>query len=109
MLTGLAGFLRTQMRGVDIPCRYGGEEFTLVFIESSLEDTVVKCNELKEKVKELKFRYAGQEIGPVSLSLGVSAYPANGPKVEDLLRAADAALYQAKQTGRDRVVPAATR
>lgn len=106
VLTGLAAFLRSQMRVFDIPCRYGGEEFTLVFIESSLEDTIIRCNELREQLKELKFRYAGQEVGPVSLSLGVSVYPANGPKVEDLLRAADAALYQAKQTGRDRVVPA---
>jgi diguanylate cyclase (GGDEF)-like protein len=79
---------------------------TLVLLESSLEDTVAWCRGLKEKIKKLKLGYLGREIGPIGLSLGVSVYPANGPKVDDLLQAADHALYRAKQEGRDRVVPA---
>jgi diguanylate cyclase (GGDEF)-like protein/PAS domain S-box-containing protein len=106
VLTELAGLIRSQMRGGDIPCRYGGDELTLVLLESSLEDTVAWCKGLQEKVKKLKLGYFGREIGPIGLSLGVSVYPANGPKVEDLLQAADDALYRAKQEGRDRVVPA---
>jgi len=106
VLTELAALLRSQMRGGDIPCRYGGDELTLVLLESSLEDTVAWCRGLKEKIKKLKLGYLGREIGPIGLSLGVSVYPANGPKVDDLLQAADDALYRAKQEGRDRVVPA---
>jgi diguanylate cyclase (GGDEF)-like protein len=108
VLMELAGLLKARMREADIPCRYGGEEFTLVFTESSLEDTIMRANELKEEVKDLKLRYGGQEIGPIALSMGVSAYPANGTKSEELLRSADAALYRAKQAGRDKVVSAGT-
>lgn len=50
--------------------------------------------------------YEGQEIGPIALSMGVSAYPASGTRPEELLRVADAALYRAKQAGRDRFVSA---
>ena len=107
VLTQLAGLLKTRLRGTDIACRYGGEEFVFVFIESSLEDTVARASELKEEVKGLRLSYEGQEIGPIALSMGVSAYPASGNRPEELLRAADAALYRAKQAGRDRVVSAA--
>ena len=106
VLTQLASLLRTRIRGVDVACRYGGEEFTLVFTETSLETAVMRADQLKEEVKELRLRYAGREIGSIALSMGVSAYPVNGTTPEELLRTADAALYRAKQAGRDRVVAA---
>jgi len=106
VLAELAALLKTRMRGADIACRYGGEEFVLVFTEASLEDTMVRANQLKDEVKGLRVSYAGQEIGPIALSMGVSAYPVGGTRPEELLRAADAALYRAKQAGRDRVVSA---
>jgi diguanylate cyclase (GGDEF)-like protein len=108
VLTELASLLKTRTRGSDIPCRFGGEEFALVFIESSLEHTVVRANELKEEVKQLKLRHEGQEIGSITVSMGVSAYPSKGTKVEELLLSADAALYRAKQAGRDCVISAGT-
>jgi GGDEF domain-containing protein len=63
---------------------------------------------MAEAVRSIRFFLNGQSLGPVTISLGVSAYPDNGETPEDLLRVADAALYAAKQAGRDRAVCATT-
>jgi diguanylate cyclase (GGDEF)-like protein/PAS domain S-box-containing protein len=104
VLVELANFLRWRMRKGDVVCRYGGEEFALVLLESSLANTGERAVQLKEAVKGLRVSYAGMELGPVTLSMGVSAFPGSGDTPRDLLGAADQALYKAKQAGRDRVV-----
>ncbi|MBE3096048.1 MAG: diguanylate cyclase [Planctomycetes bacterium] len=106
VLVELANFFRWRMRKSDIVCRYGGEEFALILPESSIADTAERANQLRDAVKGLRVSYAGLEIGPVTLSMGVSGFPQNGDTPHDLLRAADLALYQAKQAGRDQVVVA---
>jgi len=68
------------------------------------EEQGLRAIQLKDGVKGLRVSYAGRELGPVTLSMGVSAFPASGDSPQDLLRAADEALYKAKQAGRDRVV-----
>jgi diguanylate cyclase (GGDEF)-like protein/PAS domain S-box-containing protein len=103
VLAEMAKFLKWKVRSGDIVCRYGGEEFAIILPESPLEDGVKRAEALKEGVKGLHVSYAGQELGPVTLSMGVSAYPSHGTTPQDLLQAADGALYQAKQAGRDRV------
>ncbi len=105
VLAEMAKFLRWKVRSADIVCRYGGEEFAIILPESSLPDGVKRAEMLKEGVKGLHVSYAGQELGPVTMSLGVSAYPDHGSTPQDLLRAADGALYRAKQAGRDCVLP----
>ena len=104
VLVDLANFFKWRMRKGDIVCRYGGEEFALILPESSLADTAQRAIQLKDAVKGLRVSYGGLELGPVTLSMGVSGFPANGELPRDLLRAADEALYKAKQAGRDRVV-----
>jgi len=104
VLTGLADFFKAQMRGGDIVCRYGGEEFTLILPECSLEDAGKRIAQMIEEAKKLRIQYGNRSLGPITLSAGVAAYPQHGEKAEDLLRAADTALYRAKQEGRDRVV-----
>jgi diguanylate cyclase (GGDEF)-like protein/PAS domain S-box-containing protein len=104
VLVDLANFLKWRMRKGDVVCRYGGEEFALILPDSSLADTGERAVQLKDAVKGLRVSYAGLELGPVTLSMGVSAFPVSGDTPRDLLGAADQALYQAKQTGRDRVV-----
>jgi len=104
VLVDLANFLKWRMRKGDVVCRYGGEEFVLILPDSSLGETGQRAVQLKDAVKGLRVSYGGMELGPVTLSMGVSAFPTSGDSPRDLLRTADEALYKAKQAGRDRVV-----
>lgn len=106
VLQTLADLLRSQLRGEDVVCRYGGEEFTLILPEASLEATRHRAEQLREAVKQVIPRFRGQSLEAVTLSIGVASFPQNGDTGEALLRTADSSLYQAKQQGRDRVVVA---
>ncbi|MEP7358924.1 MAG: diguanylate cyclase, partial [Anaerolineales bacterium] len=96
-------FLGTQLRGEDIACRYGGEEFVLILPEATLEATAQRAEKLREGVKHLNVTSHGQALGAIAVSLGVAGYPAHGATGDELLRAADAALYRAKHAQRDQV------
>ncbi len=104
VLRQLGRFLESQLRSYDIACRFGGEEFTLILPGSSLDNAVRQAERIRTGVKEVAFVSEGKPIGPVTISLGVSAYPSDGETAEDLLASADAALYRAKAEGRNRVV-----
>lgn len=106
VLRQLGHFLEERMRGGDIACRYGGEEFTLILPEATLEQTYGRAEQLRQELKALELEYAGKPIGTITISFGVAAYPAHGKVAEEVLRAADMALYRAKHEGRDRVVVA---
>ena len=103
MLRELGGFFRSQIRGGDFACRYGGEEFTLIFPEMSLANMVQRAERLCEDVKALHVRHQGKELGRITLSLGIALFPEHGATGQALIHAADRALYQAKHKGRDRV------
>jgi diguanylate cyclase (GGDEF)-like protein/PAS domain S-box-containing protein len=104
LLHELGTFLKAHVRGADIACRYGGEEFTLILPETSQEDTRLKAEQLREEIKHLNAQHNGQSLNEVTLSLGVAVFPDHGSTTEAVLRAADLALYRAKQEGRNRVV-----
>jgi diguanylate cyclase (GGDEF)-like protein len=104
LLKALGALLQESSRKDDIACRYGGEEFTLILPEASIEATSQRAEHLRQRVKNLSLEYRGQSLGQVTLSLGVAAFPQHGLTSDGLLRAADSALYQAKREGRDRVV-----
>ncbi|MCC6346378.1 MAG: sensor domain-containing diguanylate cyclase, partial [Nitrospirales bacterium] len=106
LLHELGAFLLKQIREEDLACRYGGEEFVIVMPETTLEHARSRAEQLREGVKSLMIQYLGSVLGPVSLSLGIAGFPVHGSTAEELLRAADAALYQAKAEGRDRVITA---
>ncbi|MCI0550255.1 MAG: PAS domain S-box protein [Anaerolineae bacterium] len=106
LLRELGRFLQNHIRGEDIACRYGGEEFILIMPDASLEATQQRAEHLRQEVKGLRVRDASQLLEGITLSLGVAIYPQHGRNMEIVMRAADAALYRAKQEGRDRVVVA---
>ena len=106
LLRQLGAALRAHVRGSDVACRYGGEEFILVLPESSLEVTLKRAEQLLEVVRRLQVNYEGQPVGRVTISVGVAVTPDHGATSEAVLKAADAALYRAKDEGRDRVVVA---
>jgi len=103
LLRELAGVLKSRVRDGDIACRYGGEEFVLILPEASLELARRRAEELREEVKRLRVSHRGRVIGPITVSVGVAAFPDHGKNSAALLHAADAALYRAKAEGRDRV------
>ena len=102
VLRAIGQLLQTATRGSDIPCRYGGEEFLLILPEASLVVTHARAEQIRERCRQIEFNATDGKIGPVPMSLGVAAYPQHGDALEVVLRAADAALYQAKVDGRDR-------
>jgi diguanylate cyclase (GGDEF)-like protein len=100
----MGGFIKAGLRGSDVACRYGGEEFVFILLESSAENTFKRADQMREEVKKLEVHYDGELPASITLSMGISTYPDQGSNAEDLLRVADAALYRAKQEGRDRVI-----
>ncbi|HEY6808555.1 MAG TPA: diguanylate cyclase [Gemmatimonadales bacterium] len=97
----VAKVLKDCSRDVDCVARYGGEEFMIILPETPTKGAV----EVAERIRE---RLAAEQVagGRLTLSIGVAEFPANGEGEEALSAAADAALYQAKGAGRDRVVAA---
>lgn len=102
-LVAVAHALQKDLRAHDILCRYGGEEFAALLVESSLEESKTVAERCRAKVEALALEH---ENTPVSLtvSLGVCAFPTNQvDSPEGLLTLADKALYRAKNEGRNRV------
>ena len=106
LLRGFGDFLSQGTRGQDVACRYGGEEFLIVLSGASVDAACKRAELLREDLKQLTVRHAGQVLGRVTVSIGVSAFPGHGATAEELVRAADKALYRAKTEGRDRGVVA---
>jgi diguanylate cyclase (GGDEF)-like protein len=106
MLCAFADLFRGRFRGEDIVCRYGGEEFTVLLPETTLERALERAEELRAAAAEARPSGPVQPLDPVTLSIGVASYPQHGDTGAALLSAADAALYRAKTAGRDRVVAA---
>lgn len=106
VLKEIADLLKSKIRYADIICRYGGEEFVVIMPEASLKITRQRAEELQEEVKQLNLHYKDQDLGLITLSAGVAIFPDHGASGKAVLRAADTALYTAKDSGRDRVVVA---
>jgi diguanylate cyclase (GGDEF)-like protein len=106
VLKELASLLQSHIRSSDIACRYGGEELLLILPDASLVDTQHRAEQLREKVKQLRVRYRHQNLGSITISLGVACCPDQGLTGEAVIQAADRALYRAKKLGRDRVAVA---
>jgi diguanylate cyclase (GGDEF)-like protein/PAS domain S-box-containing protein len=96
--------LRENLRKSDIACRYGGEEFLLVLPDSALEDASQRLEQIRSRFESMEIRREGQLLATITFSAGIATAPEHGSTPEELLRAADAALYAAKQAGRNRVL-----
>jgi len=99
----LARILRERVRATDIPCRYGGEEFAVVLPGASTPDAMVLANDLRAIVERTEVPHEEmQPGGRLTISIGVATYPDHAADEVALVRAADEALYRAKQSGRNR-------
>ncbi len=103
LLKEVAKVMNQHVRGSDIACRYGGEEFTIIMTDVSPAITQQRAEELREAVRRITVYHGDRVLDSVTLSLGVAIFPEHGDTHRALLQAADVALYRAKQSGRDRV------
>jgi diguanylate cyclase (GGDEF)-like protein/PAS domain S-box-containing protein len=101
LLKEIAGVIKSRVRAGDLACRYGGEEFSLIVAEADTEGTRKCVESIREATKHLSLHHRGQTLGTITVSAGIATYPIHGDNSEDLMRAADEALYQAKKAGRD--------
>ena len=100
--------LRKSIRGIDLACRYGGEEFVLVMPETDLHVAGMVAERLRRSIAGEPFTVGkGTKRIDVTISIGLATLENKGEPIGDVLKRADVALYRAKHDGRNRVVAAA--
>lgn len=97
--------LNQSCRKQDVVCRWGGEEFLILLPETRLEGAVQWAEKVRGKFNSEQFVFEGKEI-PLTMSFGVAEFGRNGNDLDECLRVADACLYKAKESGRNRVISA---
>lgn len=102
VLRDVAGTIVSALRASDVGCRYGGEELLVLLPDTDLTAAVGKAEVLRSRIAEV----SGMHGIAVTASLGVAAIPETAANAAELLKAADAALYEAKRNGRDQVAKA---
>jgi len=110
VLKEFAERISNSVRGIDLACRYGGEEFLVAMPDTDLAFASVVAERLRQEISELKFHlHAGREALTVTVSIGLASTE-NGPEddsAQKLIKRADEALYEAKTNGRNRVIQSA--
>ena len=96
--------IQAGVRAEDIACRYGGEEFTVVLPELDAAGALARAEQIRRAVEVATVQHLGQQLGPVTMSIGIATFPGDGLTPEVLLQLADATLYRAKAEGRNRVL-----
>jgi len=104
LLRTFAEIMKKLARKSDVVARYGGEEFIIILPETDLEMAKITAERLRSEVAKTDFRGGQtQPLGRVTISSGVASYQANTASFEELIKSADNALYQAKESGRNKV------
>ncbi|MFZ0498874.1 MAG: diguanylate cyclase [Steroidobacteraceae bacterium] len=103
VLRNVAHVLKRHTRVEDVACRYGGEEFLIVLTSCSMDDAYAKAEAIREAIAQLQVFTRGTALPRITASLGIASYPEDGDRIENLIAEADAALYRAKSTGRNRI------
>lgn len=107
VLKTIADILKKGIKGSDIIGRYGGEEFIIIFPDTTKENAIKICEKLRKSVKDFKFpNEESQPNGDLTISFGIASFPDDGIIAAEIIKKADMALYKAKSLGRDRVIAA---
>jgi diguanylate cyclase (GGDEF)-like protein len=102
VLVAIARLLKKYVRGSDIACRYGGEEFLLVLHNTTGDNAAKRAEEIRQASAALCIQHEHGTV-MITISFGIATYPDHGNNVESLISKADQALYQAKRAGRNQV------
>jgi diguanylate cyclase (GGDEF)-like protein len=100
VLRQVSSLFHQQLRKIDVVCRYGGEEFGILLTQVNADHAMSVAQKLRSTVETWQFPGVPQTV---TISAGVAAHPEHGTTRDELVRAADSALYCAKQSGRNRV------
>ncbi|MCV6611264.1 MAG: diguanylate cyclase [Amphritea sp.] len=103
VLKAVAQVLKDSIRQEDIACRFGGEEFCIVCPTTSAEQAQQIAERIRKAISVLELTMNKMALGKVTSSIGIAAYPVHAETMEYTIKAADEALYLAKQNGRDRI------
>jgi diguanylate cyclase (GGDEF)-like protein/PAS domain S-box-containing protein len=103
VLREVGRLLLANVRAADVVCRYGGDEFIVVLPGASVDAATTRAENLCQLLRHAAFEFRDMKLPEATFSVGVAAYPEQGRAGADLLGAADAALYRAKQDGGGRV------
>ena len=113
VLHAVGALLIDQLRRSDVACRYGGEELAVLLPGSDIEQAAERADVLRQAIAGLSGSAArapgSLPLPPITVSIGVAAAPQTALRLTDALKAADAALYEAKRSGRNKVTVATAR
>jgi len=107
VLCQVASFLRVSPEGLrssDVAARYGGEEFCVILPETPLEGGKIKAERIRQAIEDHDWGSMSKPLEKVTISIGMATFPRHGHSAEDILTASDAALYLAKQRGKNCVM-----
>jgi diguanylate cyclase (GGDEF)-like protein len=99
-LQAIAKFFQKNIRDVDAVARYGGEEFVMLIPDADQSAAFCLAQRLRQELANVNL----DDLPPITMSLGIAAYPSDGTDIEELIKKADAAMYEAKRRGRDKAV-----
>jgi diguanylate cyclase (GGDEF)-like protein len=101
VLRQVSSIFHQQLRKIDVVCRYGGEEFAILLSQTNGQHSQSVAEKLRRLVETWQFPGVPR---PVTISAGIATYPEHGTTRDELVKSADAGLYAAKQSGRNRIV-----
>lgn len=105
VLAGIGQIIKKSLRDYDIAARFGGEEFAIVLPEVTQDEARAMAERVRMAIEAATFQVATSPTPlQATMSLGIACFPADGQSTNDLIHAADVAVYQAKIQGRNRVV-----
>ena len=103
ILKTVAQLLKDQVRGIDCPCRWGGEEFLIMLIETSIENGKNVAERIRDKIEKNHFSFHGTPI-PVTMTFGLSQFQGVNDTLDSCIKRADKAMYEGKRRGKNRVI-----
>jgi diguanylate cyclase (GGDEF)-like protein len=103
LLQSVGRLICSRVRAEDITCRYGGDEFSIIFSNMSSKHLVIRAGQLQRAIRQITIKSRDKVLTGITASFGLAVFPDHGITVPDLMKAADDALYEAKSGGRDRV------
>lgn len=104
VLKNLGALMTSNFRGNDICCRYGGEEFIIVMVDSNLINAVPRLEHIRQELENTQILFQGSALPKVTISIGVAEVPTQASTADKIIRMADEALYAAKNSGKNKLI-----